>query len=94
MVGLDDVDNGLDQRGGREEFTVVVRLLDGELGEEVLVDFSEDIARCAFDLLAVEEPHQLFEHFWLENAVVLWQNATQRFEVRFDRVHRLCDNGR
>jgi len=43
VVGLDDVDNGLDQRGGREELTVIVGLLDGKLGEEVFVDTAEDV---------------------------------------------------
>ena len=44
VVGLDDVDDGLHERGRREELAVVVRLLDGELGEEVLVDAAEDVA--------------------------------------------------
>src|SRR5262249_25860423 len=44
MIGLDDVDDDLDQRGGREELTIVVGLLDGKLGEEVFVDAAKDIA--------------------------------------------------
>jgi len=43
VVGLDDVDDGLDQRGGRKELPVVVGLLDGDLGEEVFVDTAEDV---------------------------------------------------
>ena len=91
VVGLDDVDDGLHDRGRREELAVVVRLLDRELGEEVLVDAAEDIAGGLLDLLAVEEAHQVFEHLGLEDAVVLGQHAQQRLELGLDGGHRLGD---
>ena len=34
VIGLDDVDNGLDEGGRGEELAVVMGLLDGELGEK------------------------------------------------------------
>ena len=43
VVRLDDVDDGLHQRDGREELAAVMRLLVGELGEEVLVDAAEHV---------------------------------------------------
>src|SRR6266545_5281656 len=71
VVGFDDVDDGLHDRGRREELAVVVRLLDRELGEEILVDASEDVAGSLLDLLAVEEAHEVLEHLGLEDPVVL-----------------------
>ena len=91
VVGLDDVDDGLHERGRREELAVVVRLLDGELGEKVFVDAAEDIAGGLLDLLAVEEAHQVFEHLGLEDAVVLGQHALQRLESGLDGGHGLGD---
>jgi len=40
---VEDVGDQRDQRDGREELASVVRLLIGELGEEVLVDLPEDV---------------------------------------------------
>ena len=58
-----------------------MRLLDRELGEKVFVDATEDIADGLMDPLAIEPPHQVFEHFGLEDAVILWQNALQWLEL-------------
>ena len=91
VVGLDDVDDRLHERGRREELAVVVRLLDGELGEEILVDAAEDVAGGLLDLLAVEQPHQVFEHLGLEDAVVLRQHAGERLELGLDGRHGLGD---
>ncbi len=82
MVRLDDVDDGLHERGRRKELAVVVCLLNGELGEKVFVDTTEDIAGGLPDLLAIEEAHQVFEHFGLEDAVVLWQHALAVAQTR------------
>ena len=78
-------------RGRREELAVVVRLLDRELGEEVLVDAAEDVAGGLLDLLAVEQAHQVFEHLGLEDAVVLGQHALERLELGLDGGHGLGD---
>ena len=91
VVRLDDIDDGLDQRGGREELAVVVRFLDGELGEEVFVDAAKDITGGPLDLRAVEEAHQVFEHFGLEDAIVLGQHAVQWFELGLYSSHGLGD---
>ena len=82
VVRLDDVDDGLHDRGRREELAVVVRLLDGELGEEVFVDAPEDVAGGLLDLLAVEQAHQVFEHLGLEDAVVLGQDTLAAARTR------------
>ena len=79
----------LHERRRREELAVVVRLLDRELGEKIFVDAPEDVAAGLLDLLAVEEPHQVFEHFRLEDAVVLGQHALQRLELVLDGCHGL-----
>ena len=91
VVRLDDVDDGLHDRGRCEEFAVVVRLLDRELGEKVLVDATEDIAGGLLDLLAVEQTHQVFEHLGFEDTVVLRQDSEERFELGFDGGHGLGD---
>lgn len=66
-------------------------LLDGELGEEVFVDAAKDVTGGLLDLRAVEEAHEVFEHFGLEDAVVLGQHAVQRFELSLDSSHGLGD---
>ena len=91
VVRLDDVDDGLHDRSRREEFAVIVRFLDREFGEKVLVDAPEDIAGGVLDLLAVEQAHQVFEHRCLEDAVVLGQDAEEWLELRFDDSHGLGD---
>ena len=84
----------LHDRRRREELAVVVRLLDGELGEEVFVDAAEDVARGVFDLLTVEVPHQVFEHLGLEDAEVLGQHVRERLKLGLDRGHRVGDETR
>lgn len=91
MIRLDDIHNSLHDRGGREELAVVVRLLNRELGEEVLIDAAEDVAGGELDLFAVEQPHQILEHLGLEDAVVLWQDAQERLELALNGRHRLGD---
>jgi hypothetical protein len=66
-------------------------LLDGEFGEEVFVDAAKDISGGLLDLRAVEEAHEVFEHFGLEDAVVLGQHAIQWFELGLDSSHGLGD---
>jgi len=52
VIRLNDVDDGLNDCGRREELAVVVGLLDGKLGEEVFVDAAEDVAGGLLNLLA------------------------------------------
>ena len=91
MVGLDDIDDGLHERGRREELAVVVGLLNGELGQEVFVDAAEHVAGGLLDLFAVEQAHQVFEHLGLEDAIVLRQDALKRLELVLDGGHGLGD---
>jgi hypothetical protein len=87
VIRLDDVDDHLHQRRRREELAVVVGVLDRELGQEVFVNAAEYVARGVPDLLAVEQPHEIFKHLGLEDAVILGQDAFQRLEPRFDGLH-------
>jgi hypothetical protein len=43
VIGLNHVDDGLDDCGRGEELTVVVGALLGELGEEIFVDASKHV---------------------------------------------------
>ena len=88
MVRLDDVDDGLHDRGRREELAVVVRALLGELGEEVFVDAAEHVARGAAQRLGVEHAHHFFKDAAFEAPVVLRQLAGERRKCRLDRLHR------
>ena len=71
VVGLDDVDDGLDERRRREELAVILRPLHGELHQEVLVNAPEDIAGGGAENFAVEDAQQVFEQVVLELVVVL-----------------------
>ena len=93
VVRLDDVDDGLHERGRREELAVVLRALHGELHQEVFVDAPEDVAAGGAERLAVEDAQQVFEQVVLELVVVLGELVQQRLEVALDGVHRL-DEGR
>ena len=93
VVGFDDVDDGLDERGRGEELAVVLRALHGELHEEVFVDAPEDIAAGGAEHFAVEDAEDLFEEVALELVVVLGKLALQRLEVALDGVHRLDEGG-
>ena len=91
MIGLDDVDDGLHDGRGREELTVIVRLLHRELGEKVFVDTAEHIAGRLLDQLTIEHAHEVFEHLGLEDAVVLGQYAEQGLELGLNSGHGLGD---
>jgi len=87
VIGLDDVDDGLDDRGWREELAIVMRALLRKLREEVFVDAAEHVAGGRAQPLGVEHAHHLFEHAALEACVVLRQLASERREGGFDRLH-------
>jgi len=87
VLRLDDVDDGLHQRGRREELAAVLRPLHGELHQEVFVDAPEHVARGAAQGLAVEDAQQVLEQARVEAVVVLGQLPLQRLEFRLDGVH-------
>ena len=87
MIRLDHVHDGLDDRGRCEELAVVVCALLGELGEEILVDAAEHVARGGAERLGIEGAHHLFQDIVLEALVVLRQLAGERREVVFHGVH-------
>ena len=90
VVRLDDVDDGLDQGDRREELAAVMRLLVGELGEEVLVDTPEHVAVCAPEGRIVEGAQKLAEHIVVELLVLcLGQGAAQGVVVLLDLLHRI-----
>ncbi len=89
MLGLDDVDDGLHQRGRREKLAIVLRPLHREFHQEVFVDTAEDIARGRADLLAVEDAQKVFKDIMIEALIVAGKLALERREVLLDGVHRL-----
>jgi hypothetical protein len=84
VVGLDDVDDGLNDGGRRKELAVVVRALLGELREEVFVDATEDIARCMAQGFRVEGAHHAFEKVVLEAFVIFGKLTGKRLEAVLD----------
>ena len=87
MIGLDDVDDGLDDRWRGKELAVVVCALLGELREEVFVDTAKHIARGSTQRLRMEGPHHLFQNIVLEALVVLRKLARERREIVFNGFH-------
>ena len=87
MIGLDHVDDGLDDGGRREELAVVVCALLRELCKEVFVDAPEHVARGRAQRLGIEGPHHLFEDIVLELRVVLRQLPGKRWEMLFHGFH-------
>ena len=87
VVGLDDVDDGLDERRRGEELAVVVRAQLRELREEILVDAAEHVARGRAQRLGIEGPHHLFQDIVLEALVVFRELARQRREAVFHGFH-------
>ncbi len=89
VVGLDDVDDGLNDGRWREELAVVVRALLGEFGEEILVDAPENVPRGLPQGFGVEGTHHAFEKLVVEALVVLGELTGERLEALLDRFHRL-----
>ena len=83
VVGLDHVDDSLDDRGRGEKLAVVVRALLRELGEEVFVDAAEHVAGGRAQSFGVECPHHHFEDIGLEALVVFRQLSPEWLEVVF-----------
>ena len=87
VVGLDHVDDSLDDRGRGEKLAVVMRALHRELGEEVFVDAAEHVAGGRAQRFGVECPHHLFQDIVLEALVILRQLSRERWEVNFHGFH-------
>ena len=67
-------------------------LLVGELGQEVLVDATEDVTGDLLQLVGVQRPQQLAENVVVQLLVLaLGQNATEAVVVGLDGVHG-CDD--
>ena len=80
------------QREGGEELAAVVSLLIGELGEEVLVDATEDVARDLLQLIRVERAQELSQDGVIQLLILgLGQSAAQVLVICFNRLHRLND---
>ena len=93
-VGVEHVGDERDQRHRREELAAVVRLLIRELGEEVLVDAPEDVARDLLELVGVQRSQELAEDVVVQLLVLgLGQSAAQALVVPLDRFHRGDDGG-
>ena len=96
LVGLEHLDQQLDDAARRVELAALLALGAGELGEEVLVDAAEDVLRAA---LRVAEPDvadqvdELAEALLVERraGVVLGQHALERGVVALDGDHGVVD---
>src|ERR1017187_5275606 len=86
VVGLDDVDNGLDQGRRSEKLAVILRALHGELHEEVFVDAAEHVARGAAQSFAIEDAKQVFEDIRFEVAIVLGELAGKGLDRKSTRL--------
>ena len=69
-IGVEDMGDQGDQRDGGEELSAIVGFLAGELGEEVLIDPAEDIARDLLEFIGVELAEEVSEDFVVEFLVV------------------------
>ena len=87
VVRLDDIDDGLDDGGRREELAIVMRALLRELDQEILVDAAEHVSRGRAQRLGIEGAHHLFQDIVLEAPVILRQLAGERREPLLDGVH-------
>lgn len=76
---------------GEKNSPLLLCLLNGKLGEEVLVNATEDVAGGLPNPLAVEEAHQVFKDLRLEDPVVLRQHSLKRFKLCFNSHHRLSN---
>jgi hypothetical protein len=93
-VGIEHVGDERDQRHGREELAAVVRLLVGELPEEVLVDAAEDVPGDLLQLVRVQLAQQVAEHLVVQRLVLApGQDAAEAGVVRFDGLHGGDDRG-
>ncbi len=93
LGGFEHVGDELDQRNGGEELAAVVGLEVGELGEEVLVDAPEDIARSGFEFLGVEGADQVAEQVGRDGLVLLLgENALETRVVLLNRFHGVDDD--
>src|SRR5271168_3035740 len=88
VVGLDDIDDSLDDRGRRKELAIIVRALLRKLGEEVFMDTTKYVAGSRAKALGIEHPQHTFEKIILEAFVILWQLPRERRGGRLDRFHR------
>ena len=76
------------QRDGGEELSGVVGLLVGKLGQKILVDAAEHVARDPFEFIGVERAQQPAEDIVVQVLVfTLGQHAAQAFVVRLNRLH-------
>ena len=90
VVRLDDFDDQLDQRGGREELAALLALGTGEVAEEVFVNLAESVPFGIHRNLR-ERLQQGDEGGVLDLVVGLGENALQFLVLGLDRLHRLVD---
>ena len=90
MERLDDLDDELDDAGGREELAALLPLRHGEVAEEVFVNLAEGIAldghRDRGEVLQQGDEQVLFE-----SVVGLGQNVLEVFVLGLDGLHGLVD---
>jgi hypothetical protein len=90
MIRLDDLNDQLDDAGGREELAAFLPFRHRELSEEVFVDLPEGVA---FDIHGNggEVFQKRNQQFLIETVVGSWENVLQVLVVGFDCPHCLID---
>lgn len=93
--GLDDVDDGFNDADRREELTVVVGFLVGELGQEVFVDPAKDVPVCLLQGRIIRDPQNLTQRIFVKLGVFLFlRKAFDSGVIFLDGLHRGDDGDR
>ena len=90
MVGFEDLDDQLHDRGWREKLTTLGALGEGELTEEVLVDEPEPVALDRLRQLP-QHPEEFDQDLAFDGRVVMRKYAVEPRIVRLDGFHGVVD---
>ena len=90
-VGLQNVDNHLDQRLRRKKHPVVLCNVFGKFVEEVFIDAPDHVAAHLVQGAVVENAQQLRQKLVGENGVILGQDARQLFRLGLHQLHGVVD---
>ena len=91
-LGLQHVDDHLDEGLGREEYAVVLRDVLGELVEEVFIDAPDHVAADLVERVIVEDTQQLIQQRVREHSVVFGQYTVELLALRLDQLHGVVDH--
>lgn len=89
MVGLDDLDDQLDDGLGGVEYAALLAFLQRKVAEEVLVDLAEGVPR---QIHRADELEQLLQHPVLQARVVARQGTLEVGVLVLDGLHGIVDS--